>query len=103
MEKKRYEIIETVEHIKKKEDIEVGCSLNVVDPTILEEFEILEDAQEALKKHKTEVRKFQGVLGYLWEVTEYHIEEVVSTADEYGYYNDKYCYVQDITELPEEF
>lgn len=84
---KRFEIRkESVEiNYKNRFDIKEGITLQDVDcvhnPELIETFETLEKAREALKKYKTSIRTFKATLGTIFLVTEYYIEENVYDED----------------------
>lgn len=84
---KRFEIRkESVEiNYKNRFDIKEGITLQDVDcvhnPELIEIFDTLEEAREALKKYKTSIRTFKATLGTIFLVTEYYIEENVYDED----------------------
>ena len=74
---KKYELkMNSVE--VKKEDVREGCA--AVDdmnaqPTLIKSFESKEEALEELKKHNTEIYSISAVVGTVYNVTEYYVEE----------------------------
>lgn len=74
---KKYEIMKNSAEFnwKHRKEITTGCTMDDVEPEKIGEFEKLEEAEEELKKHKTEISESGG----LFSVTEYMIQE-----NEYG-------------------
>ena len=75
---KKFEIIKTYNEFtyKEREKVETGCTLYENDYEVLESFDTLDEAKEALKKYKTDVWKgsaYHG--GSLAVITEYSIQE----------------------------
>lgn len=70
---KKYEIMKNSAEFnwKHRKEITTGCTMDDVEPEKIGEFEELEEAEEELKKHKTEISESGG----LFSVTEYMIQE----------------------------
>lgn len=70
---KKYEIMKNSAEFnwKHRKKITTGCTMDDVEPEKIGEFEELEEAEEELKKHKTEISESGG----LFSVTEYMIQE----------------------------
>jgi hypothetical protein len=82
---KKFEIRKnTAEYsFRKRKNIHTGCTTEQQDqyPEVVEDFDGLEEAKEALKKYNSDIRKTSGNVGTLYEVTEYYIEENVYDED----------------------
>lgn len=72
----KYEIRKNYIEVRKKADIVEGCTLqqNWQEPEILEVFESLEEAKEALVKYESAVRWMDSTIGF-YAVEEFYIEE----------------------------
>ena len=68
-----YELQKLTEEIKKKSDIEKGCTLNCENPEVLKIFDTLEEAKIELNKYQSEARYTRGFHMNFWTVTEYVI------------------------------
>lgn len=70
---KKYEIMKNSAEFnwKHRKEITTGCTMDDVEPEKIAEFKKLEEAEEELKKHKTEISESGG----LFSVTEYMIQE----------------------------
>ena len=70
---KKYEIMKNSAEFnwKHRKEITTGCTVDDVEPEKIAEFKELEEAEEELKKYKTEISESGG----LFSVTEYMIRE----------------------------
>ena len=76
---KKYDIYRRSTQInwKNRMDIAPWCTFKNLDtePEKIAEFDSLEAAREELKKYNTEVYTYDGVIGKIYEVIEYAIQE----------------------------
>ena len=70
---KKYEIMKNSAEFnwKHRKEITTGCTMDDVEPEKIAEFKKLEEAEEELKKYKTEISESGG----MFSVTEYMIRE----------------------------
>ena len=75
---KKYEIMKSYREIsyKNRDEIREGCTMEQADqePEMMESFDSLEAAREALKKYQSEVEELRGGAGTFFGVTEYYIQ-----------------------------
>lgn len=97
---KKYRIDKRMSEInyKNREDIRPGCTCDDPEPEKVEEYETLEEAQEALKKYESSIYKFSSPIGTMYEVTEYAIQEI-EYEDEDDEDSELYGDVYDFSEM----
>ena len=85
---------------RDKGKIVEGCTLDQgdCDPEIIKSFDNKDEALEALKKYKSDIRELKGNLGTYYEITEYYIQE--------NYYDEDGDFVEggdiwEFSEMPE--
>lgn len=76
---KKFELFKNTVEInwREKDRIEEGCTMDQgdCDPEIIKSFDNKDEALEALKKYKSDIRELSGNLGKYYEITEYYIQE----------------------------
>lgn len=76
---KKYEIKQNTREIsyKKRAEIKSGCTLEQdnQEPVIIKTFDNKEEALQALKEYKTDIRELRSSTGTYYDVTEYYVEE----------------------------
>lgn len=74
---RKFEIIKKTVEIKKKNASEIrkGVATDCEYPEVLKRFDTLEEAREAFKEFKTEIREFSTPSGKCFDIAEYYIEE----------------------------
>lgn len=76
----KYKIVKRTGEFKRKE-IRQGCTLNDVEPKIVETFMTKEEAIEKLKEYHSSYLKFSTPIGTLYSIEEYMVDETEYNAD----------------------